>query len=566
MNNHIFRKQKNTMKQLLVAVLIVCGAFAATAQEKKDIFVVQLGNFSTAKLEDYKPVSTLGLVYAGEMQDGQTPIYIGDFASKASAEVVLAEAKKKGYSGAFLSPRKSSGKDVSVIQLAGKKLGEAVQWNKYAQAGQIAILPDLANKGIKLLSVGFADDAAIKKALSNLKALGYKDAYIRNLDETAFHIATPFETNGVVFDATIPEQKIITPVIPPVKKADTIVVEKKPSVPVVVPAASYKRQSVGELQKALSELGAYSGKIDGDNIYATKAAFDAAAKENKVLQKYLALAKTAPITAGAKTSELQFAVNNILSKPAEATKVLEKSKQPVAKAYRAYLMFTQNGDAKKINNLMNEAIGETFNAKGAKNPFNFDTKSTYSYTTLTQLLQHLRYVQGADKNQLAFPSWLLEEHPKEAMAALEPKDAFEGDYKVEVKDKFMEWEEMLLLQKMAEDLNTDVDKTVETKRNKEAQRRTQLYLLPKAIDMKDKDVYKGWSLAVWKGLNKWAEKDEVNKQTVTAFKAVYYKALLHLEDHYATKGIKSDQATILAYYTLQTVIDRPLQRYILSRN
>jgi peptidoglycan hydrolase-like protein with peptidoglycan-binding domain len=563
MNNHILRKQKNTMKQILVAIIIICGAFAATAQEKKDIFVVQLGNFSTTKLEDYKSVSQLGLVYAGETQDGQTPIYIGDFGTKDNAETVLAEAKKKGYSGASLSPRKSSGKQVSVIQLGGKKLGEVVQWSKYAKAGQIAILPDLANKGIKLLSVGFADDVAVKKALTNLKALGYKDAYIRNLDESAFHLATPFETNGVVFDATIPEIKI-DPITPPAKKADSVAVQT--NVPVVMPAASYKRQSVGELQKALSELGAYNGKIDGDNVYITKAAFDAAAKDNKVLQKYLALAKTAPIAAGAKTSELQFAVNSILSKPAEATKALEKSKQPIAKAYRAYLMFTQNGDAKKINNLMNEAIGETFNVKGAKNSFNFDTKSTYSYTTLAQLLQHLRYVQGADKNQLAFPSWMLEEHPKEAMAALEPKESFEGNYKVEVKDKFMEWEEILLLQKMADDLNTEVDKNADTKRNKEAQRRTQLYLLPKTIDMKDKDVYKGWNIAVWRGLNRWAEKDEVNKQTVMAFKAVYYKALLHLEDHYTSKGIKGDQATILAYYTLQTVIDRPLQRYIFSRN
>ncbi len=563
MNNHILRKQKNTMKQLFVAIFIICGVFAATAQEKKDIFVVQLGNFSEPKLSDYTEVSSLGLLYAGEVQDGQTPIYIGDFGNKEAADVALAEAKKKGYSGAFLSPRKSSGTSVSVIQLGSKKFGEAVQWSKYAKAGQIALLPDLAAKGIKLLSVGFADAAAAKKGLTNLKALGFKDAYIRNIDQSSYHVATPFETSGIVFDATIPEP--IVDVRPsPVKKADSIVVQP-PAPPVVVPAANYKRQSVGELQKALSELGAYSGKIDGDNVYATKAAFDAATKDNKVIQKYLALAKTASIGAGAKTSELQFAVNSILSKPAEATKVLEKNKQPVAKAYRAYLMFTQNGDAKKINNLMNEAIAETFNVKGAKNPFNFDTKSTYSYTTLAQLIQHLRYVQGADKNQLAFPAWLLEEHSKETIAALEPKESFEGDYKVEIKDKFMEWEEMILLQKMAEDLNTDVDKTVETKRNQEAQRRTQLYLLPKSLDAKDKDVYKGWNLALWKGMNKWAEKDAVNKQTVTAFKAVYYKALLHLEDYYAGKGIKNEQATILAFYTLQTVIDRPLKRYILNR-
>lgn len=550
------------MKQILVGILFLCSTLLLNAQTQKDIFIVQLGNFASAKMEDYKLVNTLGLIYAGESQDGQTPIYLGDFDTKAAAEIALEAVKKKGYEGAFLAPRKTTGTKVPVIQLGGKKIGESVTWTKYNKAGKIALLPEAATKTFKVLSVGFSDEAAAKTALNNLKAMGYKDAYVRNLDAATFHTATTFETNGVVFDTAIPEAPKVETPKPPIVKADTIV--KVPTIPVVVPA-NYKRQSVGELQKVLSEMGFYTGKIDGDNIYVTKAAFDAAAKENKVLQKYLAVAKTAVIGTGVKASELQFAVNNIFSKPEAATKVLDKSKQPIAKAYRAYLMFTKNGDAKKINNLMNEAIAETFNTKGAKKSFQFDTKVTYSYTTLTQLLQHLRYIQGADKNQLAFPVWLLEEHPKDALAALEPTESFSGDYKVEVKDKFMEWEELLLLQKMADDLNTETDKNAETKRNQEAQRRTQLYLLPKAIDAKDKDVYKGWNIALWKGMNKWAEKDEINKQTTTAFKAAYYKALLHLEDYYITKGIKNEQATTLAYYTLQTVIDRPLKRYIMGR-
>ncbi len=552
------------IKQLLVFVCAFWFATTAFSQEKKEIYVVQLGNFASATLSDYKIVKDLGLLYVGETSDGQTPIYVGDFETKALAETVLAEAKKKGYSGAFLSPRKLSGKKVSVIQLGGKKLSDAVKWENYTNAGKIAVLPDAATKTFKIISTGFADDAAAKEGLANLKALGYKDAYLRSIDETYLHAANVIETNGIALDGTIATA-------PTAPEAPRKIIVKGPdttATPINIPAntAAYKRKSVGELQKVLNEMGAYSGKIDGDNATAAKAAYDAAAKNNKVIQKYVALAKTAPISAGAKTSELQFAINNILSKPADAKKVLEKSSQPIAKAYRAYLMFTQNGDAKQINKLMNEAIAGAFSAKGVTNPYSFDTKSTYSYTTLTQLIQHLRYVQGVDKNKTAFPTWLLEEHPQEAIAALEPGESFKGDYKVEVKDKFMEWEEISLLQHIANDLNTTEDYKGTEKQLQEAQERTQLYFLPKALDAKDKLVHNGANLALWKGMDLWASKDAVNKQTVDALKAVYYKAQLRLEDYYATKGIKGEQATLLAYYTLQTVVHRPLVRYIVARN
>jgi len=124
------------------------------------------------------------------------------------------------------------------------------------------------------------------------------------------------------------------------------------------------------------------------------------------------------------TSKLIRAINLIPNNPTQAEKQLLSFDIPTAKAYLAYLYFTDkvkiDNKYEKVNQLMNMAIKEAFIASKENSYGSINNYQTYSYNSLEFLLTHLRFIQELDyKNGIktTIPCCLFAEHPKEAYNA-----------------------------------------------------------------------------------------------------------------------------------------------------
>ncbi len=70
-----------------------------------------------------------------------------------------------------------------------------------------------------------------------------------------------------------------------------------------------------------------------------------------------------------------------------------------------------------------------------------------------------------------------------------------------------------------------------------------------------------WHSNLWKGLEKWSGLSQYNDQVYTAYKIAYYRALVHLEDYYAAKGIKGESGTAKAVSVIKTLIGDDMQGF-----
>jgi hypothetical protein len=70
-----------------------------------------------------------------------------------------------------------------------------------------------------------------------------------------------------------------------------------------------------------------------------------------------------------------------------------------------------------------------------------------------------------------------------------------------------------------------------------------------------------WHAATWKNLEKWSASSQYNDQIYTALKVAYYRALSHLEEHFALQGVRSDAATALGVSVLRTLIGNDFEGF-----
>ncbi len=528
------------MKKLFILIFTISSLSAFCQQKNVNIFALNIGNFANPEIADFAALQKFGLVYATTTANDQAQIFVGDYADKISANAALINIKK-AFPEAYIAQKKATATTISTIQLASKKVGEKINWKNFENAGNIFAVSD--GKIIRIVSAGFPNDSLAKIALEDLKALGYKDAILKKYPEVNLHKIAKFES-GFDLNGIIKKQSIKSPAKPP-----TVVI--LPPVTIDNYVGNYP---TAELKRSLSSLGTYKGKVDDKADATLTKAFDEALKKDNVLAKYTILAKSYKAD-NQKVSELQQAINNIQKDPVASTKILEKSTQPIAKAYRAYLLFTQNGDSKTINNLMNEALQTAF--KGIKeNKFSFDASATYDYKELSQIIKHLRYIQGVAKDEPAAASWLFTEHPKEA------KTAFTGDYKIEANDPAMDIEVVRLTKIIADDMVANAPKDAKEDLNN-ASERTKMMLNPVVVTENQDD----WNKQLWEGLDIWAAKDALNQQTVKAFKASFYQSVVLLQQQYAKQmGLpnspQSDTSSRnAALLLMKSIVKRPLAQY-----
>jgi peptidoglycan hydrolase-like protein with peptidoglycan-binding domain len=266
------------MKNLLLFACFlgnILGANAQTAITKPAdqptaFYSIQLGAFEeSVKQADFEAIRSYAFVYK---RDGL--VYVGGFPTPEAAQPILEKVKAKGFDDAFVAEKSfKKAKSGFVVQIATKNASEPIDWQKYAEAGELYTVPS----GIQVRVVqGFYEDkndANVK--LKEVQALGFADAFVRNVRDVQASRVTEFETGDKKLLAKAPvEAKSKTP-------------EKKPT--------SYnaaRRKSVMKLQEALKEMGMTTTSTpDGVFGRTTQAAYDKAIKQNRRLVNYNAWAE-----------------------------------------------------------------------------------------------------------------------------------------------------------------------------------------------------------------------------------------------------------------------------------
>lgn len=416
------------------------------------------------------------------------------------AEKTLIEVKRKGYVNASVIERFPSKRvtGTRVIQLGVSNAGKAVDWQKFAKAGDLYVIAGSEN--LKIVAGTFPDMEVARQRLAALKKAGFPDAFIRSVNSIFLHKAGDFEFRGsknhsfplclkkhpkrqergqqaLLSKKQIPGQpisslpgKILMAKTLPRSYEDTgwmvkspqvqqgmtskgVVEEQKPvnkivAMPKIRP--NVKRRSALELQKVLKEAGAYKSDLDGYYGGGTASAFQTVYDNNRVIQKYRLLAEHSGTTSG---NRLQQTINNI---PGDglASKTLESFNEPAALAYRAYLLFRSFGPDKQVNYLMNNALRGAYSGKKMKGRLPFDYNATYAYEDFNQLILHLYYIHSAPGNAYTAPCWLNERHPSESATA----QAIIADYSdvgfaLQACNQLINWETIEVLQAIASDLN-----------------------------------------------------------------------------------------------------------------
>lgn len=608
------------------------AAFSAISQEEIPSYTVQVGSYTNPKPGDFAQLQSHGFLYTAK-RPNNTDVFMGGYMSEGDAGEALATLQLFGFSNAAISKLNvEGGQPVTVIQLATKRLGDKINWEEYLAAGQLHVL--LSGKQVKLFAGTFPDQALAKTHLAKIQKLGFKDAFVRNVNNVLLHEVGDFEMGGapkkplipLVFEEQQKEEKApeqpkpaivpkkeeapkeydavaIVPAIieepkvkasevtpkgvetkaepekkapekaEPVKKEPAKVEPEKAAIKeaVIAPTpASFeadlpdirpnvKRTSAYELQKSLKAEGSYKGSLDGFYGKGTRTAYEAALTNNRQLQKYRILAKyMATPTEDAEKGTIQYYINHLWDDPKMAIDGLEDSKAPIARAYRAYFRYVNEGQSKEVNWLMNEAIKEAL--AGKKSSFaKLDPTVRYAYEDIDQMLTHLRYIHEVSPDGPSAPCWLFRKHPAPALKAFGPAEG--SNLKLQACGGFWEWEEVKVLDAIARDL-CGLGQTSEAACAKSQSQLAQLYLTPKALNDDERKALEAWNAKLWQGIEGWSSRDPMLAEIATALKISYLQTEVLFEDFFMDEGFNEREAKALGLHAMKVLVGHHLERFI----
>ncbi len=551
-------------------------------------YTVNVGTFVDASVEDFRSLRSQGFVYGASMEGNLHQVLIAGYQDRATAERVLEDVKKAGYSTAYIQERyPADGRSMTVIQLATLDASKLINWSKYTPAGSLFGISD--GRQIKVVTGTYNNPAEARDDLDRIKQLGFRDAFIRQVNSIFLHPLGIFET-GIA-----PQKKPLIPIEldenppstanntnagpttygnPPANtemtarsgnaSARNSVTSNNEAPTVQVPdiRADVKRRSALDLQRVLKVKGTYSGSLDGLYGPGTIAAYEEMVNQNRQLRKYQILGQEWELTSSAASGNLlQQAINNLSTDPS-ATNVLERYDDPIAKAYRAYNLFQILGPSSEVNTLMNTALKEGFvNVNMAGMP-PFDPEATYSYQRIDQLIQHLYYLHAVPNLPYSAPCWLLERHPAETARAQASFVQGGGLLRPNVQDcdPFTRWPEVRTLLAVASDLNGDSERD-NAKWGQASSLRARLYLSDEPLSSDMGKVVTSWNERLWQNMNSWAAEDPVHQRIVTALKVSFFQAQVLLEDYYMDQGFEAKEAKPLALATMRTLVGYQLERF-----
>jgi len=311
---------------LVIAVLSIflSSSLKANNANANFVYTISVGAYVDAELSDFSDLRPIGYIYAKRFEDNLIQVYIGGYDSYANAKKVLPAIQDRGYGDAFVTRRSlEEGKEVSTIQIGTMTAGEAIDWKNYLKAGNIYIAQ--VNNQLRILSGQFTSKLEAKARLVELKKYGFKDAFIKTMNNAFLVKANSFETGGAKADEVIvivdtPKGKP-EPIDEPLPEAYDVLFKKskkkktpvenskgKSNIPSDIPdtfdeiisppvkvillpkiRGKVKRTSALDLQRILKSEQVYNSGLDGYYGKGTKAGYEKIKKENRQVKKYLLL-------------------------------------------------------------------------------------------------------------------------------------------------------------------------------------------------------------------------------------------------------------------------------------
>jgi len=574
-------------KPLPILLLLLCISMVSYGQK---FYTVHVGTFVNAKSTDFDPIRKLGFVYSYPMDGDLTQVFLGGYDDKTAAQKVANDLKVLDYNAYVVEKNIKEGRTVTIIQIATRALNREIEWSKFEKFGDLYAIVG-ADK-VKIAAGIYSNVNEAKPLLKDIRKAGFRDAFIKNVNDALLVKLSRFETqikkpliplaigeerpNRTNTTTTPPARSSVPSTIPKtysqlpgvyskgdVQPRSPLANTRPKATPASLPAirGKVKRGSVLELQKVLKSQKTYASSLDGYYGKGTAAAYEKAKTRNDQYQKYELLSTHMQSQAEEEGDQVQYAINHLLDQT-NAVYTLERSKAPIAQAYRAYLMFRKLGPSVEVNGLMNTAIRSAYEGKRLGNQPPFDYRATYAYEDLNQLILHIHFIHAAPENVYGAPCWLAEVHPREtAVAHTAFANYAAGTLKLASCDQFLSWEEIRTMEAIAKDLDGR-SKSDPALLNAAASRRAQLFMAPLPLDKRSVAELESWNRSIWQGLNTWAANDPFHAEVVTALKISYFQSQVRLEDYFMDQGFKVGAAKGLALATLESLVGYYLERFI----
>ena len=583
---------------LAFSILICTATQANESTNPIYIYTIHVGAFDKAQLSDFDGIRDIGYVYAFPLRDNLMQVFLGGYSSRKTARQLLPGVHESGYPDAYVMRRAlDEGEEIATVQIALKKPGHDLDFGKYLQAGKIYISQN--DNELRVVSGQYETAEIAQKRANQLKRMGFADAMVKTMNTVELIKLTSFESGGAVAGSIIEvietskggesEVKIKVSNLPDsydilfkksknTSKGGTSIptdipddfegkterinvpVKKKDKVDLPKIRVKVKRTSAIELQKILKAQGVYNSGLDGYYGKGTAKGYADIKKENYQIRKYLMLSEMMNEDASnsLKSSHLQTIINNLLSESANANTLLQAERSPLAKVYRAYILFQNRGQLAEVNRLMNAAIKQTFKGKKIRNSPPFDYNATYAYDNLEQLLKHLNYIHAVSQDA-EVPCWIFSQHPLEAANAFAS-----GGESLRMQNcggDFMSWEETKLLKAIAADLDPSIG-IDQDRLAAYTSKRAKLFIAPQKMTSGETAEVSVWHKTLWTEMESWGAADPIHEKRVAALKVAYFQSQVRVEDYFMNKGFTYQEAKPLAMCVLQTIVGKHFANYM----
>lgn len=301
------------MIRLFALLLTLVLSLPLTAQ---DLFTVRAGLFRDVKISEFTELQPLGFVYGIPGEENITEVFVGHYNSQDKAVATATNLQQKGYRNAqaFALPVGQAAPQ-TYIQVSLHSGNRPIEWAALERTGQLYV--ESTEGTSKILTGPYPNTQAASAALPTIKALGYRDAFPKQVDPARLIRIGTFETgikkplipitlqgNATATSAPVPRQNtaVLSPPPAPTTYSPTPAPAAAPSPAPATTAAldvvagptidgKTKRSSAAELQTLLKEKGYYEGAIDGFYGPGTTGAYNRAWAELPEIRKYKLLAQ-----------------------------------------------------------------------------------------------------------------------------------------------------------------------------------------------------------------------------------------------------------------------------------
>ena len=318
------------MLKFLSLLLVAATALPAAAQT---LYNVRVGTFQDVTAGDFNEIRELGFVYGSAREEKLTDVYLGNFSDRQRAETAAAALVARGFRNAIpLAIPSKDARSATFVQVALRGR-TPLDWTALQRAGDLFV--ESLDGTVKVLAGPYTNDSLAQRALTNIRLLGYNDAFTKSLDLSRLVPVGYFESGLkkalIPIDLSRKAPPLATPPPPPTRTAPappptnaaaaptpTAPAEEAlgeaavaasspppppaPSTPTVdseLPTIDVKtkRHSAAELQRVLKEKGYYAGSIDGYYGEGTRGAYERAWAGMDELRNYRTLADAAALPA-----------------------------------------------------------------------------------------------------------------------------------------------------------------------------------------------------------------------------------------------------------------------------